>query len=210
MNKKVIAGLLSIVLFLVGCKSMDSSNSVTTQEPIESKNYDIVDDVSNNTISTKEQNNGIVEYTVKEIQIGANWSEVGVSEETVTESGTRIDSNSSIILLTIDVKNIDVEKENGESNINCLSLADNEEISNPNPDGPVPVIGLSYFDKAPAGSLESGRTDYAHYQLPEIGETEEIKIGFVVPTAIIEKNGLSLVHTYMGLEDATILPLVLP
>lgn len=211
MGKRIISCMVFLLIFfqLVGCKEMDGINddSIPTQGPNNSVTSDSVDIMSGDTISTNEKGNGIVEYTVIDTQIERSWSNFGIGDDEVTNSGKVIDSSSSIVMLTVAVKNVDVIKEKNESNINCLLLINNDEIITPNPDGPASGLELSYFDNAPEGSLESGRTDYTHYFLPDIGLSKEIKIGFVVPTELIEKNGLSLMHTFMGLEEATVLPL---
>lgn len=160
--------------------------------------------ISDSTVLKTEFGGGTVEYEVTKIDLESSYADAGISEKDVI-SETPLGDDEVFLKIAFSLKNLDLNSDSlgGDYLVNNFALVDQVTLDK-NEEGAY-LNSPVYFDK----STDSGKRYFA-YTLPEIGESSEIVLGWVLnPTEIeaLKSNELYLCYTTMGLEDASILPL---
>lgn len=208
MKRKLITAVCMMCLgsMLTGCTSYmemeDSLKSNIIEEQVEKNEENETEtewenkaDVSEettagigDTIEFTDIEGKIMQYTLEDVKIVTNLNEVGLSTKefaggiTVGEDGCIEDAEeNSLIVITVKVKNINIDLENVEEEYPlCIEMCAGNESNIKNPDGPF-MLEANYFSKHP-----DGLNEYYMYYL-EKGEEMEAKIAWLVPNDLLEE-----------------------
>ena len=151
-----------------------------------------------------EYRGGIVSYQVESISLEENYEAVGVDvTQVVGQQELREGEKFLTITFSLENESLDPATLEGDYLVNNFFLVTQETVD-AHQEGAV-FNSPIYFDQA-----VDDEKRYFALELPAIGESTEITLGWVLSAAdlqALENNQLNLVYTTMGWDEASILPL---
>lgn len=152
---------------------------------------------------------GLGTATIKatSVKLEKNWEATGISADNLSDE-KKYYENGQILIINLLFNNINIDTSIygvNENLVNSFYLVSKQQLDNPSP--PSPMVEPVYYKQ----SENSGKR-YFQFKVPIIEESTDITFGFQLSSSdfeLLQKNELFIAYTTMGLEDASILPLII-
>lgn len=171
-------------------KNIESTPDTPPPPVVEEEAYNIGDNVIRYTPI------GDMQYCVKKAEVFTNITEVGLeipydSDKDVVNADGTLKDNNIFIQLIVEVTNISEVNEGDDNSIGNLRIKSSAPARNPDPNLPLDFAYYLRYMYFLNSEYAFNAADYFHYKIA-IGETKELKLGWIVNLDEFDKSNLFL------------------